>query len=197
MTAITINFDNIVKLTDEQFYQLCRDNPDVKFERNKWGEIIVMSPTGGETGRCNAKLTTRFVIWNEDTQLGEVFDSSTCFKLPIGSDRSPDVSWIKLERWNALTPKQREKFPPIAPDFVLELMSPSDYLSDTQQKMQEYMEAGIKLGWLIDRKTRRVEIYRQGKEVEILDSPATLSGEDILPGFVLDMEFIWKSVVSS
>ena len=192
MTAITINFDRIVKLTDDQFYQLCRDNPDVKFERNQWGEIIVMSPTGGETGKYNAKLTTRFVIWNEDTQLGEVFDSSTCFKLPNGADRSPDVSWIKLERWNALSQKQREKFPPIAPDFVLELMSPSDYLSDAQEKMQEYMDAGIKLAWLIDPKTRRVEIYRQGKEVEILDSPKTLSGEDILPGFILDMKFIFN-----
>ncbi|MGB3654802.1 MAG: Uma2 family endonuclease [Rivularia sp. (in: cyanobacteria)] len=192
MTAITIKFDRILKLTDDQFYQLCRDNPDVKFERNQCGEIIVMSPTGGETGKYNAKLTTRFVIWNEDTQLGEVFDSSTCFKLPNGADRSPDVSWIKLERWNALSQKQQEKFPPIAPDFVLELMSPSDYLSDAQEKMQEYMDAGIKLAWLIDRKTRRVEIYRQGKEVEILDSPTTLSGEDILPGFILDMKFIFN-----
>ena len=192
MTAITINFDRILKLTDDQFYQLCRDNPDVKFERNQWGKIIVMSPTGGETGKCNASMTGDFVIWNRQAKLGEVFDSSTCFKLPNGADRSPDVSWIKLERWNALTPKQREKFPPIAPDFVLELMSPSDYLSDAQEKMREYMEAGIKLGWLIDRKTRRVEIYRQGKEVEILDSPATLSGENILPGFILDMEFIFN-----
>lgn len=203
MTAITINFDRIIKITDDQFYQLCRDNPDVKFERNKWGEIIVMSPTGGETGKCNASMTGDFVIWNRQAKLGVVFDSSTCFKLPNGADRSPDVSWIKLERWNTLSQKQREKFPPIAPDFVLELMSPSDYLSDAQQKMQEYMDAGIKLGWLINRKDRkispsetlrecRVEIYRQGKEVEILDSPTTLSGEDILPGFILDMEFIFN-----
>ncbi len=192
MTAITINFDRIVKITDDQFYQLCRDNPDVKFERNQCGEIIVMPPTGGETGKYNASMTGDFVIWNRQAKLGVVFDSSTCFKLPNGADRSPDVSWIKSERWNALSQKQREKFPPIAPDFVLELMSPSDYLSDAQKKMQEYMDAGIKLAWLIDRKTRRVEIYRQGKEVEILDSPATLSGEDILPGFILNMEFIFN-----
>lgn len=191
MNTITINFNNVLKLSDDQFYQLCRDNPDVKFERNTFGELIIMSPTGGETGKCNAKLTTRFVLWNEQTQLGEVFDSSTCFKLPNGSDRSPDVAWIKLERWNALTSEQREKFPPIAPDFVLELMSPSDSLRETQAKMQEYMNAGVKLGWLIDRKTRRVEIYRQGQPKEVLESPTSLSGEDILPGFVLDLLFVW------
>ncbi|MGI2905962.1 Uma2 family endonuclease [Tolypothrix sp. VBCCA 56010] len=191
MTAITINFNNVLKLSDDQFYQLCRDNPDVKFERNAFGELIIMSPTGGETGKCNASMTADFIIWNRQTKLGEVFDSSTCFKLPNGADRSPDVSWIKLERWNALTSKQREKFPPIAPDFVLELMSPSDSLSETQAKMQEYMNAGVKLGWLIDRKTRRVEIYRQGQQKEVLESPTSLSGEDILPGFVLDLLFVW------
>jgi Uma2 family endonuclease len=191
MTAITINFNNVVKLTDEQFYQLCQDNPDVKLERNAKGELIVMPPTGGETGKRNAKLTARFVLWNEQTQLGEVFDSSTCFKLPNGSDRSPDVSWIQLERWNALTPEQREKFPPIAPDFVLELMSPSDSLSVVQAKMQEYMDVGVKLGWLIDRKTGRIEIYRQGETKEVLEFPTSLSGEEILPGFVLDLQIVW------
>lgn len=191
MTAITINFNNVVKLTDDQFYQLCQDNPDVKFERNAKGELIVMPPTGGETGKRNAKLTARFVLWNEQTQLGEVFDSSTCFKLPNGSDRSPDVSWIQLERWNALTPEQREKFPPIAPDFVLELMSPSDSLSVVQAKMQEYMDVGVKLGWLIDRKTGRIEIYRQGQTKEVLEFPTSLSGEEILPGFVLDLQIVW------
>ena len=191
MTAITINFNNIVKFSDDQFYQLCRDNPDIKFERNANGELIVMPPTGGETGKRNAKLTARFVLWNEQIQLGEVFDSSTCFKLPNGPDRSPDVSWIKLTRWIALSAEQREKFPPIAPDFVLELMSPSDSLSETQAKMQEYMNAGVKLGWLIDRKTRRVEIYRQGQPKEVLESLTSLSGENILPGFVLNLQIIW------
>jgi Uma2 family endonuclease len=194
MTAITINFNNVVKLTDDQFYQLCQDNPDVKFERNAKGELIVMPPTGGETGKRNAKLTARFVLWNEQTQLGEVFDSSTCFKLPNGSDRSPDVSWIQLERWNALTPEQREKFPPIAPDFVLELMSPSDTLSVVQAKMQEYMDAGVKLGWLINRKTGHIEIYRQGQTKEVLEFPTRLSGEEILPGFVLDLQIVWGSL---
>ncbi len=191
MTAITINFNNIVQLSDDQFYQLCRDNPEVTFERNTKGELIVMPPTGGETGKRNAKLTARFVLWNEQTQLGEVFDSSTCFKLPSGSERSPDVSWIQYTRWNVLTPEQREKFPPIAPDFVLELMSPSDSLSETQAKMQEYMLAGVKLGWLFDRKTRRVEIYRQGQAKEVLNSPSSLSGEEVLPGFILDLQIVW------
>ncbi|PMB45367.1 hypothetical protein CEN41_08380 [Fischerella thermalis CCMEE 5330] len=192
MTAITFNLNNIIKLTDDQFYQLCRDNPDVKFERNALGEIIIMSPTGGETGRHNARLTAQFVFWNEKTKLGEVFDSSTCFKLPNGADRSPDVAWIKKDRWDALTSEQKEKFPPIAPDFVLELLSPTDSLQETQKKMQEYINAGVKLGWLIDRKTGRVEIYRPGKETEILLLPASLSGEDILPGFVLDLKTVWE-----
>jgi Uma2 family endonuclease len=192
MTVISVNFNTIVKLSDDQFYQLCRDNPDVKFERDSKGELVVMPPTGGETGKRNAKLTTRFVLWNEQTQLGEIFDSSTCFKLPNGSDRSPDVSYVQLSRWEALQPEQREKFPPIAPDFVLELMSPSDSLKETQAKMNEYMDAGVKLSWLIDRKNRRVEIYRLGQDVEVLESPVTLSGEDVLPGFVLDMGVIWN-----
>ncbi|PLZ45214.1 hypothetical protein CBP26_02005, partial [Fischerella thermalis WC538] len=145
-----------------------------------------------ETGRHNARLTAQFVFWNEKTKLGEVFDSSTCFKLPNGADRSPDVAWIKKDRWDALTSEQKEKFPPIAPDFVLELLSPTDSLQETQKKMQEYINAGVKLGWLIDRKTGRVEIYRPGKETEILQLPASLSGEDILPGFVLDLKTVWE-----
>ncbi|MBO3463318.1 Uma2 family endonuclease [Aetokthonos hydrillicola Thurmond2011] len=191
MTAIKINFNKILKLTDSQFYQLCQDNPEVKFERNVSGELIVMSPTGGETGNRNSEINAEFVIWNRQTKLGKVFDSSTCFKLPNGSDRSPDVSWIKLERWNALSDEQREKFPPIAPDFVLELMSPSDSLSETQAKMREYIDAKVRLGWLIARKTRYVEIYRLGQQVEVLKAGDTLSGEDVLPGFVMNLEILW------
>ncbi|MEG4323287.1 MULTISPECIES: Uma2 family endonuclease [unclassified Microcoleus] len=191
MIAVTINFNAIAQITDDQFYQLCRQNPEVKFERNAKGEITVMSPTGGETGNSNAEINADFVIWNRRTKLGVCFDSSTCFKLPNGANRSPDVSWIKQERWDALTPEQKQKFPPIAPDFVLELMSPTDSLKDTQDKMQEYMENQVKLGWLINRKTRRVEIYRQGQEKEILEGPAELSREDILPGFVLNLQAVW------
>jgi len=191
MTAITVNLNPIIQLTDNQFYQLCRENPEVKFERNAKGEILIMSPTGAETGNCNSEVNADFVIWNRQTKLGKVFDSSTCFKLPNGANRSPDVAWIKKERWDKLTSEEQEKFSPIAPDFVLELMSPSDSLQETRTKMQEYINNGVKLGWLINRKMRQVEIYRLGKPVEILNFPQELSGEDILPGFILNMEIVW------
>ncbi len=192
MNAVTVNFNPIIELTDDQFYQLCRANPDVKFERNAKRELIIMSPTGGETGNHNFEIAADFAIWNRQTKLGVCFDSSTCFSLPQGGDRSPDVSWIKQERWDALTPEEKEKFPPIAPDFVLELMSPTDSLKKTQEKMQEYMDSAVKLGWLINRKTRRVEIYRLGQPVEVLESPTQLSGEDILPGYVLNLQNVWN-----
>jgi Uma2 family endonuclease len=191
MIAVTINFNAIAQITDDQFYQLCRQNPDVKFERNAKGEITVMSPRGGEIGNYNSEINADFVIWNRQAKLGVCFDSSTCFKLPNGANRSPDVSWIKQPRWDALTAEQKQKFPPIAPDFLLELMSPTDSPKDTQDKMQEYMNNQVKLGWLINRKMRRVEIYRQGQEIEILECPRELSGEDILPGFVLNLQAVW------
>ncbi|MBE9127424.1 MULTISPECIES: Uma2 family endonuclease [unclassified Coleofasciculus] len=190
MTTLTINLQSLT-LTDEQFYQLCQDNETLRFERTATGELIIMPPTGGETSNRNAGLTAQIWIWNEQTQLGKVFDSSGGFKLPNGADRSPDASWVKLERWNALTPEQQTKFAPLCPDFVVELLSPSDSFTETQAKMKEYLENGIRLGWLINRRTRQVEIYRQGQEVEVLESPASLSGEDVLPGFVLNLEPIW------
>ncbi|MHC5772689.1 Uma2 family endonuclease [Nostoc sp.] len=192
MTAIAINLNPIIELTDNQFYQLCRENPEIKFERNAAGELLIMPPTGGETGNRNIEIAADFVIWNRQTQLGVCFDSSTCFKLPNGANRSPDVAWIRQERWDALTPEQKEKFPPIAPDFVLELMSPSDTLRETQEKMQEYIDNGVKLGWLINPKMSQVQIYRLGQPVEILTSPQQLSKEDILPGFILNLQIIWR-----
>ncbi|MEA5554519.1 Uma2 family endonuclease [Anabaena cylindrica UHCC 0172] len=191
MTAITVNLNPIITLTDNQFYQLCRENPDVKFERNAEGELLIMSPTGGETGKCNSEINADFVIWNRKTKLGVCFDSSTCFKLPNGANRSPDVAWIKKDRWDALTQEEQAKFPPIAPDFILELMSPSDSLQEVQKKMQEYINNGVKLGWLINSKIRQVEIYRFHKPVEILESPIELFGEDILPGFILNLQTVW------
>ncbi|MEG3839484.1 Uma2 family endonuclease [Microcoleus sp. herbarium14] len=192
MTAITLNLNSIIQLTSEQFYQLCEENPDFKLERSANGELIVMPPTGGETGKRNSKLNLQVGIWNEQTQLGEVFDSSTGFTLPNKADRSPDASWVEKSRWDALTPEQREKLIPLCPDFVIELVSPSDSLKKTQEKMQEYMENGCRLGWLINRKKREVEIYRPGRSVEILQSPQTVSGEDVLPGFVLNLQKIWN-----
>ena len=192
MTAITLNLNSIIKLTSEQFYQLCEENPDLKLERSANGELIAMPPTGGETGKRNVKVTTQLDLWNEQTELGEVFDSSTGFTLPNKADRSPDASWVEKSRWSALTPEQREKFIPLCPDFVIELVSPSDSLKKSQEKMQEYMENGCRLGWLINRKKRQVEIYRPGQDVEVLQSPLTLSGENVLPGFVLNLQKIWN-----
>lgn len=191
MTAYTLKLAAVGNLNDERFYQLCRDNPEIKFERTAEGELVVMAPTGGETGRQNAEIVADFVLWNRQTKLGVCFDSSTGFKLPNGADRSPDIAWIHRERWDALTAEQKEKFPPIAPDFVLELLSPTDDLSAAQAKMREYMDNQVRLGWLIDRKTHRVEVYRQVRAVEVLDAPDTLSGEDMLPGFVLDLRTVW------
>jgi len=141
--VFTISLEPVIHITDEQFYQLCQANPDVKLERSAAGELIVMAPTGGETGSYNSEINADFVIWNRQTRLGKVFDSSTCFKLPHGGDRSPDVAWVALERWSTLSPEQQRKFPPIAPDFVLELLSPTDSLEKTQAKMQEYMHSGV------------------------------------------------------
>jgi Uma2 family endonuclease len=191
MTAIIVNLNPIIQLSDNQFYQLCRENPEVKFERNADGKLLIISPTGGITGNKNAEISTDFAIWNRQNKLGVCFDSSTCFKLPNGANRSPDVAWIRKDRWDKLTSTEQEKFSPIAPDFVLELMSPSDSLQETRAKMQEYINNGVKLGWLINRKMRQVEIYRLGKPVEILEFPQELSGEDILPGFILNMEIVW------
>ncbi len=191
MTAITLNLDAIIHLTDEQFYQLCQTNRDVKFERTAAGELIVMPPTGGETGDRNAEITFQLRAWNKRTELGKTFDSSTGFKLPNGADRSPDAAWIRLERWEGLTPEQRRKFPPLAPDFVVELRSATDDLKPLQYKMQEYRDNGVLLGFLIDPQNQRVEIYRLGRDVEVLESPTSLSGENLLPGFVLDLSQIW------
>ncbi len=191
MTAITVNFNSIIEISDEQFYQLCIHNPDTKFERNAEGEIIIMPPTGGETGKRNADLIGQFWIWNRQTNLGEVFDSSTGYKLPSGANRSPDVSWIEKERWDNLTSEQRQKFIPLAPDFALELMSPSDYLVNVQAKMREYLDNGVKLAWLINPEAKQVEIYLLGQDVQLLKSPKTLSGDDILPGFILDLANIF------
>jgi Uma2 family endonuclease len=191
MTALTVNFNSVIKLTDEQFYQLCQDNETLRFERTATGELIIMPPAGGETSNRNGRLNQQLFNWTDTDATGIAFDSSGGFKLPNGADRSPDASWVKLERWNALTPEQQTKFAPLCPDFVVELLSPSDSLTETQKKMKEYRDNGARLGWLINRKSRQVEIYRPGQDVEVLESPASLSGEDVLPGFVLNLEPIW------
>lgn len=179
-----------IDLTDNQFFELCQRNRDYRFERTASGELLIMSPTGSETGNRNIELAYQLQAWSRQNNLGIAFDSSTGFKLPNGAERSPDVSWIRRAQWEALTLTQQKKFAPICPDFVVELRSETDSLKELQEKMREYRNNGAKLGWLIDRKNKRVEIYRQGQDVEIIDSPATLSGEDVLPGFVLDLKSI-------
>jgi Uma2 family endonuclease len=194
ISPLTLNLDT-VHLSDEQFYQLCQNNGELKFERTAKGELIIMSPVGGESGNREADLIIDLGIWNRQTQLGYTFSSSTIFKLPNGgvgeaclqSIRSPDVAWIRRERWEALTPQQRRKFPPIAPDFVSELRSATDDLETLRSKMREYLDAGVQLGWLINPQNQQVEIYRQGREIEVLTLPAELSGEDVLSGFTLSL----------
>jgi len=176
-----------VHLTDEQFYQLCRSNPDLTIERSAKGALIVMTPVGGEGSSYEMELGADLTLWNRQTNLGKTFSSSTLFKLPTGGDRSPDAAWVELSRWQALTPEQRRKFPPIAPDFVIELRSPTDDLELLRAKMQEYMDAGVRLGWMLNPQDQQVEIYRQGQPKEMRQLPTELSGEDVLPGFVLPL----------
>ncbi|AFY76721.1 MAG: Uma2 family endonuclease [Hydrococcus sp. C42_A2020_068] len=190
----TITIPRGFRVTPEQFEQLAQAEQLARMELTKDGELIIMSPTGGTAGRKNSRLTQQLRNWADRDGTGEVFDSSTVFALPNGARRSPDASWIKLERWNQLTQAQQDGFPPLAPDFVIELISPSDLKNqryeDLQAKMQEYLDNGVQLGWLIEPDTKTVEIYRSGQQVKILNNPQTLSGEDVLPGFILDLSEI-------
>ncbi|MFO5441162.1 MAG: Uma2 family endonuclease [Dolichospermum sp.] len=181
-----------LKISHEQFLDLALANRDLQLERNATGELIIMPPTGSYTGKINFDIAGQLWFWNRQTKLVEAFDSSTGFHLPTGSDRSPDAAWIKQETWDTLSLEQKESFAPICPDFVLELRSQTDSLEKLQSKMREYIENGASLGWLIDQKNQRVEIYRPGKDVESLEHPTSLSGEDILPGFILDLTELWK-----
>lgn len=180
------------RLSDREFYEFCQLNPDLRLERAVGGDLIIMPPTGGESGRLNSVLNMRCGLWAEEDGTGVCCDSSTGFSLPNGAQRSPDLSWIKRERWEALSPAEREVFPPICPDFVVELRSRSDNLSTLQDKMREYIDSGAQLGWLIDPYSSEVYIYRPDADVEKLAAPEELSGEPELPGFRLDMKPFWK-----
>ncbi|NCJ06233.1 Uma2 family endonuclease [Synechococcales cyanobacterium C] len=185
MTSYTLDLTPITTLTHEQFYQLCMANRDIPMERTATGELVIMAPVGGGSGRLESDLNAAVWNWNRSTGLGVVFSSSTIFHLPNSSDRAPDVAWVALERWQALTPEEQEKFPPLCPDFVIELRSRSDYLAPLQAKMREYIENGCRLGWLINPQDQQVEIYRPGQAIETLAFPVQLSGESVLPGFML------------
>ena len=191
MDALTLNLNPLIELTDEQFFQLCQLHELIRFERNADGTLLLMPLVGGTTSIRNASLTAQLGMWNRDEQLGIGFDSSTGFTLPNGAVRSPDASWLKRDRWDALTQEQKETFAPVCPDFVVELRSATDCLKRLQSKMREYRDNGTRLGWLIDLETQKVEIYRPDQEVEVLESPANLSGESVLPGFILNIESIW------
>jgi Uma2 family endonuclease len=188
---LKLEFRKSKKLSDNDFFDFCQDNPDVRIEMDKNGEIEIMPPTGSETGSKNFNLIAEFAIWTKKDGTGKGFDSSTGFVLPNGAIRSPDLSWIKLERWNSLTADQREKFAHVCPDFVVELRSESDSLKKLQAKMIEYIENGTSLGWLIDVKSKKVYVYQPNTQVQILEKPLEVSGEPCLQSFVLQMKEIW------
>ncbi|MEW6209540.1 MAG: Uma2 family endonuclease [Acidobacteriota bacterium] len=179
------------KVSDREFFEFCRLNPDLRIERTSDGDLIIMPPTGGETGKRNFTLSVTFGAWVETDGTGIGFDSSTGFTLPNGAKRSPDLAWVSRSRWGVLTEEEREEFPPLCPDFVVELRSRTDAVGDLKAKMEEYIENGARLGWLIDPKEKRVYVYRPNEEAICLDDPETVSGEPVLPGFVLDLKRIW------
>ncbi|QKZ12376.1 Uma2 family endonuclease [Spirosoma sp. KUDC1026] len=183
--------DRLRHMTDDEFFYFCQENPEHKFERDADGTIKLMGQTGGETGRRNTKLISRIDIWSEETANGVVFDSSTGFRLPNGATRSPDVAWVSNEQWNQLTADERRKFPPLCPDFVVELMSESDTMKDTEAKMREYMDNGCRLGWLLDPKTELSKVYRANGSVSVIEGfDNILSGEDVLPEFAFSLSVL-------
>lgn len=178
-------------MTDDQFFDFCQLNRHFRIERNQIGDLFIMSPTGSETEERNFNLIVQLGIWTKQDGTGVGFGSSGGFTLPNGAVRSPDAAWIKRTKWEIIPAEKRKKFAPICPEFVVELRSENDSLSTLKEKMQEYIDNGTQLAWLIDRKQRKVFIYRPNCGVEELDNPQTLTGEDILPGFVLDLSEIW------
>lgn len=187
-SAIIPLFDFLRQLTTDEFYQFCQLNSAYKFEREADGNLLLIAPSGGETGQHNGELTYQVGSWNRQSKLGFVYDSSTGFRLPNGAVRSPDVAWVAADRRNALTPDQRRKFPPLCPDFLVELMSETDSQKDTEAKMTEYIANGCRLGWLINPKTQTANVYRANGSIDVIaDFDASLSGEAVLPGFTLTL----------
>jgi Uma2 family endonuclease len=190
--GLVVNFSPLAtKVSDEEFAELCQLNPELQFERTSEGELVIMSPTGGRTGARNFKLISQFGVWTGKDLSGIAFDSSTVFTLPNTAKRSPDLSWVRNERWNALSAREQDSFPPLCPDFVVELRSRTDSLRTLKEKMEEYISNGAELGWLIDPLERTVHVYRVGATPEVLEDPREVSGEPLLKGFVLDLQLIW------
>lgn len=196
MDTVVLNTNRLTKFDDEEFFALCASNKDLRIERNSKGEIIIMSPVGSESDAKNSEIIAELVNWNRKTRLGRVFGPSAGFKLPNSAVRSPDASWIGGARWNALPAESREKFAPLCPDFIVELRSPSDNLTELKEKMQEWVDNGCRLGWLIDPETETSYIYRHSNSSfgdhpsEIQSFDASLSGEDVLKGFVLELKIL-------
>lgn len=180
-----------IEMTNDEFFALCQQNRDLRLERTAQGDIIVMPPTGFDTGIRNTSITGQLYNWAKKDGTGVACDSSTGFKLPNGADRSPDAAWVLRERLAGFTPEQKQKFLPLCPDFVIELRSPSDRLEDVQARMEEYIANGARLGWLIDPQSSCVHVYRPGSTAEVLQGEQNVSGEAELPGFVLDLRDIW------
>ncbi|MFQ5595631.1 MAG: Uma2 family endonuclease [Anaerolineae bacterium] len=180
-----------IEMTREQFFDFCQLNRDLRIERTAEGEIVIMAPAGGETSVRNARLVAQVIQWADRDGSGVVFDSSGGFDLPNGATRAPDVAWVRRSRLAALTPEQKRRFLPLCPDFVIELRSPSDSLSTVQDKMEEYLANGARLGWLIDPVSRQVHVYRPEIDVELLDNPTELAGDPVLAGFVIDLTTVW------
>ena len=191
MTVMTLDLRRFVT-TDEDFWELCSANPEQRLERTAAGEVIIMPPAASDTGMRGAAIIGPLWQWNRESGLGKAFDSSAGFTLPNGAIRAPDAAWIRRARWDALTRQEQARFAPICPDFVVELRSRSDQLVDVRHKMQEYMENGARLGWLIDPQEQRVYIYRPGNALEVLDDPETVSGDPVLPGFILELGGIFS-----
>lgn len=189
---LVLHFSPLLKkMSEQEFYEFCRLNPDLSLELTSEGDLIIMPPTGGKSGIRNSKLNMRLAGWVEKDGTGQPFDSSTLFTLPNGAKRSPDFAWVRNERWEALTEEEQERFPPLCPDFVVELRSRTDVLMNIQHKMEEYIANGAQLGWLIDPLERRVYVYRPSAPVEELDDPQAISGEPLLSGLVLNLQEIW------
>lgn len=194
MTSVTLSLKPFIdRISETDLEHLCQENPEARLEINAKGQLIIMPPTGSESGKRNTSLIFQVELWNRQQNSGIVFDSSTGFKLSNGAIRSPDVSWVTFAKWNSLTKQQQRKFAPIDPDFVIELMSPTDDLDELQRKMLEYRDCGVRLGWLIDPDAKEVEIYRQQEEIEILNNPQTLSGEGILPNLTVNLQDILEN----
>ena len=179
------------KMTAQEFFEFCQVNRDLRLELTCEGDLIIMPPTGGKTGIRNSKLNIRLGSWAEQDGTGQTFDSSTVFTLPNGAKRSPDFAWASNERWNILTEEEQEQFPPLCPDFVVELRSRTARLVNLQRKLEEYMANGAQLGWLIDPQERQVYVYRPGADAEQLNAPQTISGDPVLRGLTLDLQEIW------